>query len=101
MQALAVELASRNSPVKSSGSSTENYGQLFGALGVLQALGSQVIGPSLFGAIFVASIKLHPKAIFVAGGCIVALGLLTLSFIRVKPPVVDEEHEPLLPNHDE
>jgi MFS family permease len=101
VQALAVELSSRNSHAKSIGSSAENFGQLFGALGVLQALASQVIGPTLFGTIFVASVESYPKAIFVTSGGIVALGLLVLSLIRVNPPVVDEEREPLLRAHDE
>jgi len=101
VQSLAVELSSRNSHAKSVGSSAKNFGQLFGALGVVQALASQVIGPTLFGTIFVASIESYPKAIFVTGGCIVTLGLLVLSFIRVNPPVVDEEREPLLPADDE
>ena len=102
MQALAVELSSGPSASNSAGSRPENFGQLFGALGVVQALASQVVGPTFFGTIFVASVEHHPKAIFVAGECIVILGLLVLSTIRVKPVVVDEEREPLLPaSHDE
>ena len=100
VQALAVELSSRNSPVKPVGSTAENYGQLFGALGVLQALCSQMIGPVLFGSVFVGTVDYFPKAIFVTGGCAVTLALLALSLIRIVPPtvVVDEEREPLLPD---
>lgn len=102
IQALAVELSGRNAPAKPAGSNVGNFGQLFGALGVIQALCSQMIGPALFGGVFVATVKYFPKAIFVTGGCVVVVALLVLSFIRVAPPVVvvDEEREPLLVHDD-
>lgn len=104
-QALAVELSKRKSDANRAGSSPESFGQLFGALGVIQALCSQMLGPPLFGSVFVKTVKYFPKGIFVTGGCIVAVALFTLAFIRVSPPEVaaDEEREPLLPDlvHDD
>jgi hypothetical protein len=84
------------------GKPTETYGQLFGALGVLQALGSQMIGPTVFGAVFVATIHTYPKGIFVASAAVSFLGLLCLSFIRIPRPIqLDGENEPLFVQEEE
>ncbi|KAG8832236.1 hypothetical protein FRC17_001684, partial [Serendipita sp. 399] len=104
IQALAVELSKPTIPSSSSArestaneEDTQNFGQLFGALAVLQALCSSILGPSLFGTIFVATIRTFPKAIFVAGWCIVFVDFICVSLIGVPGRVaVDEEREPLL-----
>ncbi|CAG7846393.1 SubName: Full=Uncharacterized protein {ECO:0000313/EMBL:CCA73304.1} [Serendipita indica DSM 11827] len=82
--------------------SGQNYGQLFGAMAVVQALCSQMLGPAFFGAVFVASIKTFPKGIFVAGMCIIGLALVFISFVRIpRPSPIDSEREPLLsPSHE-
>ncbi|QRW14712.1 major facilitator superfamily transporter [Ceratobasidium sp. AG-Ba] len=59
-------------------------GRLFGALSVLQSLTSQIIGPSMFGAVFVNTIGVAPRAIFwTSAGCI-GVSLLALSMVRLK-----------------
>jgi hypothetical protein len=102
LQALAIELFNhRETIVHGDERAGENYGQLFGALGVIQALCSQMLGPVLFGTIFVNTIKVYPKGIFVTGGVIVVAGLIFLSLIRVtRHDAVDAEREPLLSNGD-
>jgi hypothetical protein len=89
----------------------ENYGQLFGGLAVVQALCSQMLGPSVFGAIFVGTIKTFPKGIFVAALSVVFTGLVCLSLIRVPRRAQgrdqdeearsdDPERQPLLGEHE-
>ncbi|PVF98942.1 MFS general substrate transporter [Serendipita vermifera] len=103
VQSLAVDLSRREEPTtEDGGKPAETYGQLFGALGVLQAMGSQMIGPIVFGAIFTASIHTYPKGIFVAAAAISLLGLLCLSFIRIPRPIqLDTENEPLLAREED
>lgn len=96
VQSLAVELAKRQADT-AAGATGENYGQLFGGLAVIQALCSQMIGPALFSAVFVGTIKDYPKGIFAAAFALVFIALLCLSLIRVpRRGVVDPEREPLL-----
>jgi hypothetical protein len=100
IQALAVELFNRRETIiHGDERAGENYGQLFGALGVIQALCSQMLGPVLFGTVFVTTVKVYPKGIFVTAGVIVIAGLIFLSLIRVNQrEAVDAESEPLLSN---
>ncbi|KAG8696391.1 hypothetical protein FRC09_008542 [Ceratobasidium sp. 395] len=63
--------------------SASETGRLFGALSVLQSLTSQIIGPSLFGAVFINTISVAPRAIFwVSAGC-GGVSLLALSMVRL------------------
>ncbi|QRV86142.1 major facilitator superfamily transporter [Ceratobasidium sp. AG-Ba] len=72
-------------------------GRLFGALAVIQALGSQVIGPAVFSATFVASIGSHPRTIFWLSGVIIILALGALSAVRLD---VDNVGHPESPNEE-
>ncbi|KAG8696390.1 hypothetical protein FRC09_008541 [Ceratobasidium sp. 395] len=76
-------------------------GRLFGALAVIQALGSQVAGPAIFSVTFVASIGSHPRAIFWLSGVIIMLALCALSAVRLDTDAADRaettsEETPLL-----
>jgi hypothetical protein len=76
--------ARRNAPAgKLPAPAKTEIGRLFGALAVLQALGSQVAGPAIFSATFVASIGAHPRAIFWLSGVIIVLALGVLSAVRL------------------
>jgi len=100
LQALATELFNhRETAIHGDERAGENYGQLFGALGVIQAFCSQMLGPVLFGAVFVNTIEVYPKGIFVTSGITVVAGLIFLSLVRVsRREAVDAEREPLLSN---
>lgn len=68
-------------------------GRLFGAFSVLQALTSQIIGPALFGAVYVNTIGNAPRAIFwVSVGC-TAVSLTALGMVRLKKEGAAEESE--------
>ncbi|KAI0364325.1 MFS general substrate transporter [Pilatotrama ljubarskyi] len=58
----------------------DDAGKLFGAFSVLQAVGQMILGPILFGFIFVETVAKFPKAIFsvAAGILIVAIAILCL-----------------------
>ncbi|KAF5315849.1 hypothetical protein D9611_005020 [Ephemerocybe angulata] len=60
-------------------------GRLFGALSVVQALAGQILGPAIYGFIFIRTVVIFPRAIFVAGFVCVTLSLILLSFIRLPP----------------
>ncbi|KAG8743687.1 hypothetical protein FRC10_011560 [Ceratobasidium sp. 414] len=73
--------------------STSETGRLFGALSVLQSLTSQIIGPSLFGAVFVNTIGVAPRAIFwVSAGC-GSVSLLALSMVRLNTSTEEAAEE--------
>ncbi|KAJ7735098.1 major facilitator superfamily domain-containing protein [Mycena maculata] len=60
-------------------------GKLFGALGVVQAVFAQVLGPSMYGLIYAATVATFPQTIFFValGNSVVAFALL--AFVRLPP----------------
>ncbi|KAF8758664.1 MFS general substrate transporter [Rhizoctonia solani] len=69
---------------KPTGPSPSESGTLFGALSVLQSVSSQIVGPSLFGLVFVSTISSAPRAIFWASACCVFVSLFSLGMVRLK-----------------
>ncbi|KAF8520258.1 MFS general substrate transporter [Hysterangium stoloniferum] len=69
------------------GKGGKDVGKLFGALSILQAVGSTILGPMLFGTIYSVTVGVYPKTIFVlaASQVIVALTML----VMIRPPRVD------------
>ncbi|KAH9930707.1 major facilitator superfamily domain-containing protein [Fomitopsis serialis] len=65
----------------------KELGKLFGALGVVQTVSSQVLGPFIFGVTYMRTVATAPKAIFV-----VTIAALVLSFITLAP--IRLEHHP-------
>ncbi|KAI0062299.1 hypothetical protein BV25DRAFT_1885581 [Artomyces pyxidatus] len=78
VQSLALELYMQRGGTES--------GKLFGALSVVQALGSQIIGPSLFGLIYVKSVATTPQLMFFALVGVILLSLFFVSFVRLPNP---------------
>ncbi|KAJ7729399.1 major facilitator superfamily domain-containing protein [Mycena maculata] len=60
-------------------------GKLFGALGVVQAVFAQVLGPSMYGLIYAATVATFPQTTFFValGNSVVAFALL--AFVRLPP----------------
>ncbi|CAE6475033.1 unnamed protein product [Rhizoctonia solani] len=76
------EYESLSKPV---GSSTPSEtGTLFGALSVLQAIASQIVGPSLFGLLFVKTISSAPHAIFWASAGCIMVSIFAMGMVRLK-----------------
>jgi len=61
-------------------------GKLFGALAVISTLGSQVVGPAVFGTMWINTVDVFPKAIFVATATGGVLAFGTMLFIRLPQP---------------
>ncbi|THH14854.1 hypothetical protein EW146_g5538 [Bondarzewia mesenterica] len=60
-------------------------GELFGAMSVVQALSSQIIGPAAFGFVYIKTVaKFPPALLFVALG-LSASAFLMLSLVRLQP----------------
>ncbi|PFH53010.1 hypothetical protein AMATHDRAFT_118707, partial [Amanita thiersii Skay4041] len=57
-------------------------GSLFGAISVLQAVGSAILGPILFGLVYSESVAIFPEAVFVVAAGILFVGLMSLMLIR-------------------
>jgi hypothetical protein len=74
VQALALHLMPRGG---------KDAGKLFGAMGMLGALSTQVIGPSLFGLTYMTTVATFPKAIFVVGAVTLLCAFIALSFVRL------------------
>ncbi|OAX37210.1 MFS general substrate transporter [Rhizopogon vinicolor AM-OR11-026] len=82
VQAFALEVYNRR------GGKSE-AGKLFGAISVVQALGSQILGPALYGFVYYKTVAIYPGAIFFMGAVLmmVSLGLLAL----VRSPTTGED----------
>ncbi|TCD62170.1 hypothetical protein EIP91_007253 [Steccherinum ochraceum] len=69
-------------------------GKLLGALGVLQVLSSQVLGPTLFGLTYVKTVATLPATIFFVSSAVISLSFMFLLFVRV-PQASKDVEEPL------
>ncbi|KAJ1309899.1 hypothetical protein OPQ81_006660 [Rhizoctonia solani] len=75
-------------------STSSETGTLFGALSVLQSISSQIVGPSLFGLVFVKTISSAPHAIFWTSVCCGLTSLFALGMVRLKKEEVIRTEEP-------
>lgn len=58
-------------------------GRLFGGLGVVQALGVEILGPAAYGFVYMKTAGAFPGAIFWVSGGVVGLAAGLLVFVRV------------------
>lgn len=58
-------------------------GRLFGALSVVQALCSEILGPAMFGFTYMKTVETFPRAFFYLVAVVVTAALICLSFIRL------------------
>lgn len=89
MQSLAMELyRARVGP-------SAETGKLFGALSVLQSLGSAIVGPALYGFVYIRTVGSYPAAFFVCTFVFVVGSLIILTFVRLPEGLGDEPREPV------
>ncbi|KAG8885597.1 hypothetical protein FRB97_000505 [Tulasnella sp. 331] len=71
----------------------QGSGKLFGAIAVANTIGSSLVGPAVFGLIYINTVGTFPKAIFVAAAAsvIVAFGAMLLIRLPQEPPLQDVE----------
>ncbi|KAF7985122.1 hypothetical protein HWV62_9037 [Athelia sp. TMB] len=75
VQSVALELYNRRGETET--------GKLFGALAVVSALGSQIIGPAFFGFMYVRTVAIAPSSVFYAGALITVVALALLCSVRL------------------
>jgi hypothetical protein len=78
LQAVALELFARQP-----GRSVSQAGTLFGALSVLNAVVGQVIGPALFGGVYLSTVGFFPQAIFVLTAVLIVLAFVFVALVRL------------------
>jgi MFS family permease len=68
-------------------------GRLFGALSVIQALSSQIIGPALYGLVYMKTVATLPRTIFFVSVGSLFVSLVCLSLVRLprSKGVADED----------
>jgi hypothetical protein len=71
--------------------SSREAGRLFGALGVIQALGSTIISPLMFGTLFASTVGWYAPTIFVLAVGLLIVALILFFCMRVEPRQGDEE----------
>jgi len=64
-------------------------GKLFGAIYVVQALGSQILGPALYGFVYYKTVAIYPRAVFLLSAVLMMVSLGLLALVRV--PTTGEE----------
>lgn len=67
----------------------QEVGRLFGAMGVLHALGSAICAPLIFGNIYFATVDSYAPTMFLVAGVMLVFELGVSAFIRV--PKAEEE----------
>ncbi|KAF9265616.1 MFS general substrate transporter [Marasmius fiardii PR-910] len=65
------------------GGKGEETGRFFGALSILQALSSQILGPVIFGLLYASTVATYPQMIFFASAACVILAFISLAFVRL------------------
>jgi len=66
-------------------------GKLFGAMSVVQAISSSIIGPTLFGFVYVKTVRTAPATIFFVSSAALATAFVFLLFVRLPKSTVDDD----------
>ncbi|KAF5373858.1 hypothetical protein D9758_000672 [Tetrapyrgos nigripes] len=61
----------------------DESGKLFGALSVIQALSSQILGPAVYGLVYMKTVATAPRTIFFISVSSVLISLISISFVRL------------------
>lgn len=91
IQSVALELYNERGGVES--------GKLFGSLSVLQALCSQIVGPALYGWIFVSTVSTMPSLMFFACTAMLLTAFVLLMMIRLPRPERHPGYDAEEPRH--
>ncbi|KAG6330429.1 hypothetical protein ID866_8658 [Astraeus odoratus] len=93
-QALALEIygATGKKPAQRGGRG--DVGRLFGAMSVLQALGSQIIGPAAYGFVYSRTVATFPQAIMLVSVFTFTVAFTLLAFVRISVPSANPSPPP-------
>ncbi|KAH7889409.1 major facilitator superfamily domain-containing protein [Phlebopus sp. FC_14] len=78
-QALALEIYGNR------GKGRGEVGKLFGALSVMQSLGSQILGPAMYGFVYFKTVAIFPQAIMLVSVLMTCFVFVLMSFVRAPP----------------
>ncbi|KAI0291157.1 major facilitator superfamily domain-containing protein [Russula brevipes] len=67
------------------GGAPSEAGRLFGAMSVIQTIGTQVVGPPLFGVVYINTVAAFPEAMFYVLMVVVSISLFFLFLVRIPP----------------
>ncbi|KAJ7087857.1 major facilitator superfamily domain-containing protein [Mycena epipterygia] len=96
VQSAALELYTR----KFGKNGSVESGKLFGAMSVLQAVCGQILGPSIYGLVYVKTVATFPKAIFLVSTASVVISFICLSLVRLPTDIhTDAEEVSHIPDH--
>ncbi|KAF8077579.1 major facilitator superfamily domain-containing protein [Lyophyllum atratum] len=62
-------------------------GRLFGALSVVQALSSSIVGPAMYGFVYMKTVATFPRAIFILSMVTIIISSMLMSFVRLPKDV--------------
>ncbi|KAJ6597071.1 major facilitator superfamily domain-containing protein [Mycena vulgaris] len=97
VQSAALELYGQKN---GSGSGSVESGKLFGALSVLQALCGQILGPSIYGLVYIKTVGTFPRAIFAVSVASVLVSFTCVSLVRLPSDIhTDVEEVSHIPDH--
>ncbi|KAG8861986.1 hypothetical protein FRB96_002429 [Tulasnella sp. 330] len=74
-------------------SNGQESGKLFGAIAVANTIGSSLVGPAIFGMIYINTVGTFPKAIFVAAAASVAVAFGAMLLIRLPQEPLSKDVE--------
>jgi len=66
-------------------------GRLFGALGVVQGLCSQILGPAIYGLVYMKTVATFPQAIYFASVIALVISCMLLVFVKLPKEPRDQE----------
>ncbi|KAJ7444922.1 major facilitator superfamily domain-containing protein [Mycena latifolia] len=96
VQSSALELYGQ----KNGGTVNVESGKLFGALSVIQALCGQILGPSIYGLVYIKTVATFPRAIFIVSVTSVIISFICLSLVRLPSDIrTDPEEASHIPDH--
>ena len=80
---------------------SSSVGTIYGAMGVVQALCFQILGPQIYGWTLVASIQTSPKAIFWLNSAMISVAFFGMMLIRLPDPLAEDTEGGTGGRHDE
>jgi hypothetical protein len=69
---------------------SSSVGKIYGAMSVMQALCSQILGPQIYGWTFVATIQTWPKAMFWLSSAMIGVTFIGTMLIRLTDPLEED-----------
>ncbi|KAF8808993.1 MFS general substrate transporter [Phlegmacium glaucopus] len=74
-------------------------GKLFGAISLIQAISSQILGPFIYGVVYIKTVAIYPRMVFFVSVAAVSISFCLLSLVRI--PKDDKYHRQSLADLEE